>query len=109
MATATSEVGSRPLPIGQYAVSINTAISLTLPTSAQLISRGGIMELVLSLETQNARVTFDGSVPTTTNGVLLTAPGTLTVRGQAMISALKIVGVANGGVINYTFTVDAVS
>jgi hypothetical protein len=107
MSNYTVEVGAKPLLIGQYAVNIDTAISLTLPTTGQLTTHAGVMELFLSVETQNARFTLDGTSPTTTNGVLLTAPGFLTLRGQAIIAALKIIGVAAGGTINYGFTVDA--
>jgi len=107
MSNYTSEVGGKPVLIGQYNVGIDTAISLTLPTSLQGVSHAGILELFLSVETQSARITIDGSAPTTTSGVLLTAPGFFTMRGYANISALKIIGVAAGGIINYGFSVDA--
>jgi hypothetical protein len=107
MSNYTTEVGSKPLLIGQYGVSIDTAISLTLPTTAQLTTHAGILEVILSVETQNARFRLDGTAPTAAVGVLLTAPGVLTIRGYATINALKIIGVAAGGVINYAFTMDA--
>lgn len=107
MSTFTTETGAKPILIGQYGVSIDTAISLTLPTTAQLTTHAGVMELTLSVETQNARIAWDGTTPTTTTGILLAAPGVFTIRGQATIAALKIVGVAAGGIINYGFTVDA--
>ncbi len=107
MSNYTVEVGAKPLLIGQYNVGIDTAISLTLPTTAQLVTHGGVLELILSVETQNARVRFDGGTPTASVGILLAAPGVLTVRGQGTIAALQIIGVAAGGFINYGFSVDA--
>lgn len=107
MSTYTAEVGAKPLLIGQYAVNIDAVTTITMPTTAQLTTHAGVLELTLSVESQNARMTFDGTAPTATNGILLAAPGVLTIRGQASISALKIIGVAAGGKANYGFTVDA--
>jgi hypothetical protein len=88
-------------------VSIDAAAGLTLPTTAQL-ARGGVLELILSVDTQNARITTDGTTPTATNGILLTAgSGPLIIRGALTIAALKIIGVVAGGKINYNFTIDA--
>jgi hypothetical protein len=64
------------------------------------------MTCILSLETQNARFRFTNA-PTATNGVLLMAPGILTLRGK-QINTFKIIGVAAGGIINYEFTLDEV-
>ena len=101
----TEEIGGVPLPTGSYNIGIDTVKTITMPSTAQRAKFGSIMELLLSVEIQNARITMDGSTPSTVNGVLLVAPGVLTVRGETQIAAMKIIGVAAGGIINYTFTV----
>ena len=55
--------------------------------------------ILFSVETQSVRVTFDGSTPTASTGVLLTAansPYFYDVRG----STIKIARVAAGAVLN---------
>jgi hypothetical protein len=107
MSNYSVEVGSKPALIGQYVVSIDTSTAITLPTSAQGVTHAGVLELILSVETQDARLKFDGTAPAAGSGILLKAPGLITIRGAATISAIRIIGVAAGGVINYGFTWDA--
>jgi len=118
MPIQTSEVGSLPLAVGQYNISINAAVLLTAPTPNQLRpvsaganykAMGGLMTCLLSVETQNARFTMDGTTPTAVNGVLLPAPGFIAIRGLSQIANFRIIGVAAGGIINYTFTVDDIN
>lgn len=118
MSVQTAEVGGLPLQIGQYNVSINSATSIVMPTPAQMkpaipgtsfFAHGGTLVLQLSLEGQNARWRTDGQAPNTTNGMLLVQPGNLVIRGQFYIAAFQIVGLAAGGIINYTFSVDDIA
>ena len=106
---STSEVGVRPCTIGQYAVSIDTAKSLTVPTAAQRAPHGGILWCEIVIEgTVTFRYRYDGTAPTTTTGLLgaaptATAPQRMVIVGEVMIAAFQIIGTAAGDTISYSF------
>ena len=100
----TEEIGAKPLTAGQVAVNIDASTSLILPTHAQRTTKGGILQVNISVEAQSARWRYT-TAPTTTNGVLVTAPGLITIRGEQAIKAFRIIGTVAGGSINYEFSV----
>jgi hypothetical protein len=86
--------------------SIDSAYALTIPTSMP----GGVLEATVSIEGSNTtRMTYNGTTPTSTVGILLPAtnPLVMVFRGQDLISALQFIGTSSGNTIAYNFsTVD---
>ena len=110
MATSTEEVGGIPLAATSTVhIAIDSAVSLVLPTTAQRKPKTGVLTCYLSVEVKDGRFTVDGTTPTTANGVLLTAPTFITLRGETLITAFKIIGVAAGGFINYGYSAGAIA
>lgn len=75
---------------------LNAAVTLTAPTGANT--------LWISVETQNVRVCFDSTVPTTTVGLLLYA-GQTYILAMSARQAIKLIETAAGAVINYQWGV----
>jgi hypothetical protein len=55
--------------------------------------------LWISVETQSARVTFDGSTPAASTGILLTAANSPYILDGVKASTLKIARVAAGAIV----------
>lgn len=75
--------------------SLGTAVSIAVPTQANV--------LLIAAETQDVRVTFDGTTPTTTVGFRLYAgrdPFSFFVNSAMTV---KVIEVTSGGVVNYQF------
>lgn len=106
---STAEVGVRPCTIGQYNVNIDAATTLTVPTAAQRAPNSGVLWCVISVEgTAGIRVRWDGVNPTTTVGLLYPAPAAgaptiITLVGDRMIAAFRIIGAAAGNTMSYSF------
>lgn len=107
MSISTEETSGFPIFTGTVAQAIDAVQSINLPTSQQRQKFGGLLTMVMSIEVQNARIRWDGSNPSTTNGILFPV-GVYTFRGETWIQNLKIIGVAAGGFINYGFYVGEV-
>lgn len=104
MSAPTEEIGALPLAADQYGIVITAATTIVVPTTAQRAKHGGELTLVVSVEGQNARVTWSGTAPTTTNGILFNI-GTYTFRGEPLIKAMKWISVVAAGTISYGFYV----
>lgn len=102
---ALPQAGSRAIATAGVTTpaSIDSAYTLTLPTARP----GGVLEVMISIEGSNTtRMTSNGTVPTSTVGMLLPAtnPLVLTFRGDDLIAALKFIGTASGNKITYNFS-----
>ena len=106
---STAEVGVVPCTVGQYAVNIDAATALIIPTALQRAKNAGVLWCVISVEgTVAPRVRWDGVNPTTTTGLLYPAPAAgaptiITLVGDRMISAFRIIGSAAGATMSYSF------
>ena len=108
-----AEVGLRPIVTAGVTTpaSINASYTLVKPTTAQRLTSPGTMYCFITMEgTITARYTTNGVTPTTTVGNLLpaataTIPTTLTLRGEELITAFRIIGTANGATITYWFAI----
>ena len=100
---SVEEVGGRPIKGGEVAKGIDAATSLTLPTTAQRIGKGGVLQVMISVEAQSCRIRWDGVDPTAATGILLTV-GVYTFRGEALIKALRFISAVAGSLINYQFS-----
>lgn len=84
-----------PLAGGQK-LTPNTSTALTVPDGA----RGA----VISVETQNVRVRFDGTAPDATTGVLLLpSNGPFVVDSPAMLAGALFINAVAGGIINVQY------
>ncbi len=83
-------------------VSIDTATALILPTSAQR-GFGGLLSCVVTLQGKPARWTTNGTTPTASVGMLLNPTKTITLQGDASISAFRIIGTVAGAKITYQY------
>lgn len=106
----TEEIGGKPLGLaGQTNISITVAQFLILPTTPQRTIKGGILQVILSVEAQSARWRYAATAgvanATAALGVLVSAPGVITLRGEQQISRFNIISTVAGGVINYEFSV----
>ena len=78
----------------QRITSLAAATALTVPAGANMA--------VLQAETQNIRVVFDGSTPTTTKGLLLkTTDEPLIFEGD--LSQIKVIEVTASAALNVTY------
>lgn len=108
-----SEAGRRPVAVAGVTTpaSIDTVQTITVPTGIQRPEGSGIMECTVIVEgTVASRYTINGVTPTAAVGHPLPAsaagsPQTLVLRGEAMISAFKIIGAAAGNSMTYFFTI----
>ena len=75
--------------------SLSSAVELSIPAGANW--------LWIAAETQNVRITLDGTTPTATVGMLLYAsnPGEYIAVGTGM--TIQVIEATSGGVINYQF------
>jgi hypothetical protein len=117
MPTATYPAGRVPLGGAQNQISITAVTSIVLPTPAQrrpvdpnialFFHKTGVavLEMWLTLEAQNARMTTDGSTPSGTNGQLLIAgtAGPFVFLGERLLSSMKFISPIAGGLISYSF------
>jgi len=106
----TEEVGGLPCTVaGGRGVVIDTAQSITVPTGVQRPKKAGIMTCVISVEgTVTFRYTYSNTAPTAAVGLLgaaptASAPITITIRGEQLIAAFKIIGTATGNTMSYDF------
>lgn len=101
--TPVEEIGGMPIQGGEVAKSVDAVTALTLPTTAQRIGRGGVLQVMISIEAQSCRIRWDGTNPTAANGILLTS-GIYTFRGERLIRALRFISAVAGCLINYQFS-----
>jgi hypothetical protein len=89
--------GGKPLGFQQIsAVTLASATGLTVPTGATCA--------YVSVDTASVRRRDDGTAPTTSIGMLLTAGSVLTFSGLANLSAVKFILVTGGSpVVNVSF------
>lgn len=112
MGFRVESVGLRPIVAAGTTTpaSINASTTITLPTAAQRANKMGVLECYMVIEgTSTSRYTFNGVVPTAAIGLLLPAPSatspvTLTIIGEDLIAAFKIIGTAAGNTITYNFS-----
>lgn len=112
MSQQTSPVGLRPIATAGVTTptTIDTVKTLTVPTALQRVS-GGVLECYITIEgTVTSRYTWNGVTPSSTVGMLLSAPTAtssinLTLVGEALIAAFKIIGTAAGNSMTYQFAV----
>ena len=114
---ATYAAGRVPIGGSQNQILITAVQTIIMPTPVQrtpvdpnvaLFKRKfgvPVLEMWLTLEAQNARLTTDGTVPSATNGLLLTQPttGPFIFLGERLISAFKLISPVAGGLISYAF------
>ena len=112
MAQSTFDVGRRPYKgtstentAAVTPISITTATALVLPAIPS--GGGGPLDCLIVIEgTNNCRFTTNGVTPTTTIGQLLVPSNgviSMTLSGQAVISAFKIIAAAGGSAMTYQF------
>lgn len=104
MSAPTEEIGALPLAADQYGIVITTATAIVLPTPTQRVKHSGEMTLVISIEGQNARVSWSGNAPTISNGILFNV-GTYTFRGEPLIKKMQWISVVAAGTMSYGFYV----
>lgn len=84
-------------PVGAHTQnsSLSSAVTLTIPDGAS--------KIMLQVQTQNVRLTIDGTAPTTSKGFQLKAgnPALLIPLGRA--TALKVIEEAATAVLDYQF------
>jgi hypothetical protein len=113
---AVGNVGRVAIGGPQNQISITAVKSITLPTAAQRVPLASItgaakiltiptLEMWLTLEAQNARLTTDGTVPSAVNGHLLSAGGIgpFVFTGEQLIASMKLLSPVAGGLISYSF------
>lgn len=113
MAMNVASVGLRPIAAAGATtpVNIDAATALVLPTTAQRRDSAGVLECTIVVTgTVTSRYTTNGVVPTAAVGLLLAAPSatvpvSLTLRGEELIAAFRIIGTAAGNAIAYQFAV----
>ena len=86
-------------PLGyQQITSLSSATGLTVPTSATI---GNPVLALISCEDQNVRWRDDGTNPTTTVGMLLTAGSELAYSGD--LGAIKFIEVTASAELNISY------
>ena len=85
----------------QFALTVDTAKTLTLPTSTPA-------HCLINVNTQAIRFTTDGTAPTATKGIHVAVGGQISFMDPnfdyiALIRALKIIGEAAGGSVDTLF------
>jgi len=97
MQSVTQDLPLSPLGSHTRIASIDTAQSVAVPAGAR--------RLFLTVESQNARITFDGSTTATaTVGLLFPAADETKIIDVVEGMTLSIIGVASGGSVNYQFS-----
>lgn len=82
-------------PFGYQALTPTAATRLTVPA--------GAYSAVVSVETQNIRWTVDGTAPTSTVGVLLTAGSEREFVGPEVLDALCFIEAASGAAVKVAY------
>lgn len=115
---ATVNAGRIPIGGEQNQVSITAVKTITLPTAAQRQSLAPVpystafkktvfplLEMWLTLEAQNARLTTTGTTPDATHGHLLISGGLgpFVFTGEELIASMKLISPTAGGLISYSF------
>ena len=105
MSIPVSTIGWRPNATAGVTtpVTVNASTSLTMPTTAQRL-RGFTMMCIVSLETQQARWTTNGVIPTAAIGMLMQPNSLITLMGEDEIAAFRIISVTAGAQITYQFS-----
>lgn len=80
---------------GYEAISPTAASRLTVPS--------GAFSAVISVETQNIRWTADGTVPTSTVGVLLTAGSEREFVGEGVLAQLLVIETTSGASVKVAY------
>ncbi|MGB5052680.1 MAG: hypothetical protein WBO46_27260 [Caldilineaceae bacterium] len=75
----------------------------TLSTAVDIAVPVGAVQLIIQAETQNVRLTLDGTTPTATVGFLLTAGATVYTFPVAYGMTVKIIQTTATAVVNYQF------
>ena len=89
---------SRTVPSGLISVGFQKITTNSTATGLNTTCVAG-QALLLSVETQNARITFDGTTPAASTGVLLLATNSPYYFDAVDASTLKIKGAAVGSVV----------
>lgn len=89
---------SRTVPSGLVSVGFQKITTNSTATALNSTCQAG-QALLISVETQNARVTFDGSTPAASTGVLLLATNSPYYFDAVDASTLKIARAAAGAVV----------
>lgn len=90
---------SRTVPLGLVSQGFQKITSNSTATTLNSTCIQGTHALI-SVETQSARIVFDGSTPAASTGILLTAANSPYFFENIALSGLKIARVAAGAIVN---------
>lgn len=92
-------VARKVTPAGLTSVGFQK-ITLNSTATGLNSTAGGGSVLMVSVETQSVRMTFDGSTPAVSTGVLLTAANSPYIFDGVPVASVKFARAASGAIIN---------